>query len=356
MNVCRRLVAVVAAMLMAGCASAPYSYREPTYVEKIGPGTVLRSLATDTAIEDKILALDPEHLTEADVHSILAAGPAPRIMNLHGGLVGVHLVLNSFVRFLVAMGYPEAKIRNPRDGELTWTPYADGAQQAGVVAWFYEKEGMRPLLIGHSQGGVQAIKILDELAGLFGDEVPVWNPLTDSAEDRTVIVDPLTGRSRPVVGLSVAYVSVVGAGGTALWMPNQWNMAGRLDAIPDNVDEFTGFYIELDFIALDFPGAADGGKFHGVGATQVRNVRLPANYSHIGIAVTEHLARDPRMRAWVDAYRPDARDLAPIPDGDSENILWAADVWYGIKKHWCIEAQRLIRARRALADKAAAPG
>ena len=27
-------------------------------------------------------------------------------------------------------------------------------------------------------------------------------------------------------------------------------------------------------------------------------------------------------------------------------MLWAADVWYSIKKHWVIEAQRLIKARR----------
>jgi hypothetical protein len=27
-------------------------------------------------------------------------------------------------------------------------------------------------------------------------------------------------------------------------------------------------------------------------------------------------------------------------------VLWAADVWHSIKKHWCLEAQRLIRAQR----------
>jgi hypothetical protein len=36
-------------------------------------------------------------------------------------------------------------------------------------------------------------------------------------------------------------------------------------------------------------------------------------------------------------------------DANSENILWAADVWYSIKKHWVLELQRLIRARNALA-------
>jgi hypothetical protein len=32
----------------------------------------------------------------------------------------------------------------------------------------------------------------------------------------------------------------------------------------------------------------------------------------------------------------------------TRNILLAADLWYGIKKTWCLEAQRLIRARRGL--------
>jgi hypothetical protein len=28
-------------------------------------------------------------------------------------------------------------------------------------------------------------------------------------------------------------------------------------------------------------------------------------------------------------------------------VLWAADVWYSIKKHWCLEAQRLVREERS---------
>jgi hypothetical protein len=35
------------------------------------------------------------------------------------------------------------------------------------------------------------------------------------------------------------------------------------------------------------------------------------------------------------------------PAEASSNAVWAADVWYSVKRHWVLEAQRLIRARRA---------
>jgi hypothetical protein len=36
-------------------------------------------------------------------------------------------------------------------------------------------------------------------------------------------------------------------------------------------------------------------------------------------------------------------------------VLWAADVWYSIKKAWVGELQRLIRARRGEAAAAGGP-
>ncbi len=75
----------------------------------------------------------------------------------------------SFGQFLIGMGYPEAAIRHPGDGRWSHSPYEDSAQLAGLVAWYYEHDGMRPMLIGHSQGGIQAVKVLRELAGEFTD-------------------------------------------------------------------------------------------------------------------------------------------------------------------------------------------
>ena len=49
-------------------------------------------------------------------------------------------------------------------------------------------------------GGIQAVKVLYELAGRLDDPLRVWNPMLDDAEDRTSTGDPLTGVERPVIG------------------------------------------------------------------------------------------------------------------------------------------------------------
>jgi hypothetical protein len=83
----------------------------------------------------------------------------------------------------------------------------------------------------------------------------------------------------------------------------------------------------------------------------VRNVWLPSEYKHGSIPDTKHLLQSQEMRDWINGYRP-AADLTVAPqldrqfDADSSHILWAADVWFSIKKHWVLELQRLIQARR----------
>jgi hypothetical protein len=204
---------------------------------------------------------------------------------------------------------------------------------------------VRPMLVGHSQGGIQTVKVLYELNGAFTDKIPVWNAATDTAEPRTSIVDPITKAQRPVVGLSVSFAAVVGAGGIALAAPAHWGMAARLRSIPNTVEEFTGFVIAFDPIALT-AGASSAAYEHN-GTAAVRNVELPVTYSHVFVPVTQSLATDPAMRDWLNAYAP-GRDNGEPPgnaEGRATNALFAADVWFSIKKHWCIEAQRLIRSR-----------
>ena len=340
----RNLATVVVAacvLALAGCATPPVT--TPEAAPKPAAGSVLRPLQLDRALEDRILALDPERISEEDVRT-LAAGPTPQIMMLHGGIYPVHLVMVSFGRFLVGMGYPEAKIRNPGDRRWSHSPYENSAQLAGLVAWYYERDGLAPMLIGHSQGGIQAVKVLRELDGQFADHIAVWDPVADAPLDRTTIVDPLTGKERPVIGLQVGYVSVVAAGGAAMLLPNQWNMWGHLRSIPNTVQDFTGYSLELDLWAWNVGGPAE---YRHNGTAQVRNVALPGWYNHVTFPVTHDLADDPAVRRWINAYRPDNYEQ-PVPlESQGRAVLWAADVWYGVKKHWCLEAQQLIRARRA---------
>ena len=341
----RYLLIVALGLVAAGCATVPPPGSAPG-VSQTGNFAVLRGVAIGHVLEDRILALDPDHLSAADV-TTLASGPTPRLILLHGGIYPVHLAMESFGEFLVGMGYPESRIRDPATGEWSYSPYDNSERLAGLVAWSYEHDGLRPMLIGHSQGGLHAVKILKELAGQRAQRIYTWNPLTQAFEDRTTITDPLTGNVRPVIGTSVAYASAVGAGGWALALPHQWENLDTLRKIPDNVDEFTGYFISVDLFALSFPGNPLDRRYENSGKANVRNVVLPANYNHVTVPVTSDLAKEAAVRDWVNAFVPGKEmDASGLPGDAPFHVMWAADVWYSIKKHWCLEAQNLIRARR----------
>src|SRR4030042_6035451 len=142
--------------LLHGCATTTFQHREPTYTQPIEKGTVLRQFSLEPGLEEKVLALNPGQITERDIQDVLSKAPAPRIINIHGGIYPVHLCMASFSEFLIGMGYPESRIRSPKDGSLSFSCYESSAKMAGALAWYYEKEGLRPGMGGHSQGGVQA--------------------------------------------------------------------------------------------------------------------------------------------------------------------------------------------------------
>jgi hypothetical protein len=326
-------------LFAGGCATPPAA---PTPAG----AAVVAALKLDRALEDRILALDPDHITPDDVKNTLARGPVPRIILVHGGIFPVHLFMESFGEFLTGMGYPEARIRHPGDGRWSHSPYEDSAQIAGFAAWAYEHDGMMPLLIGHSQGGIQVVKVLRELDGAYGDRVSVWNPLTDAADGRTTIEDPLTGKERPVRGLTLSYASAAAAGGAALMLPNQWSMIGNVHTVPDTVEEFTGYSIVFDTWAWTNGVSPDSG-FRSAGRARVRNVELPVTYNHVVFPVSSDFPADPQVRGWIEAYTP-AAAKGPVPlEAEGRSVLWAADVWFSVRRHWCLEAQRLIRAHRA---------
>ena len=191
MQLLRRALALVLAAVLAGCAT-PRNI-PPGAPTTAAPNAAALAQRIDPQLAQGILAIDPDKVSDSDVRKLLAAGPTPRIVNLHGGIFPVHLVMESFSRFLVGMGYPVEKLRHPGDGRLSHSPYESSQQIAGLLAWYYESEGLMPMLIGHSQGGIQIVKVLYVLDGKDAAQVAVWNPLRDAAEPRVTIRDPFSG-------------------------------------------------------------------------------------------------------------------------------------------------------------------
>ncbi len=270
----------------------------------------------------------------------LAALPAPRLIGLSGSVPII--TMQPFAEFLIAMGYPESALRDPYDGALDQSSWTASETLAGTVAWHYEHDGMRPMLIGHSQGGMLVVRTLHELAGEFADTVAVYDPVTRTKLPRTTITDPYTGEQRPVVGLSVAFAAALATGSLPRLLLGQWSMLPLLRRIPDTTSEFTGFTIAWDPFAGN---AGSASEYTATGAAIVRNVLLPAATSHIGMPRTEHLPANPVARAWIEAYRPDAPTSPPdAAEGDLANLLHAADLWFSIRRHWCREGQRRLAA------------
>jgi hypothetical protein len=346
-------MAICVTLLLAGCGSYHRQGLEPARLRQAESTFAGRVPRFSPELEKKILALNPTNVTAQEVRDVLARAPAPRVINIHGGVTRVIPHMVSFSEFLIGMGYPAASLTNPSDGTYSFSCYESGEKIAGVIAWFYEKEGLRPVMVGHSQGGMQVVKVLYVLAAKSSQRF-VWNPLTWQKEDRCSILDPLTGQRRPVAGLQLPYATAVGAGGITRILPNQWDMTWRLHTIPDSVEEFTGFCKGWDLTGGDFLGYGSANHFRAAGTAVVRNVWLPSAYKHGQIPETKHLLKNPRMVEWIDRYRPANQpvarpDLDTKFEGDSSNILWAADVWFSLKKHWVLELQRLIKAQRVLA-------
>jgi hypothetical protein len=339
-----------AVLLLSGCATYQRQGLDAKRAREVESSAVRREFALPAEARQQILALDSGHVTEKDIRGVLAQAPAPRIINIHGGVYPVHRRLISFSHFLMGMGYPGASITNPGDGTYTFSCYESSDMMAGVIAWYYEREGLRPMIVGHSQGGMQVVKVLRKLSGLSANRLHVWNPLTWEKQESCEIVDPLTGARRPVVGLRLPYATAAGAGGLTRLLPNQWDMCGRLRDIPDSVEEFTGFYKGKDLYGGDCLGYGPANHYRALGQAVVRNVRLPSSYKHGRIPDTEHLLNSRQIIDWINNYCPAQTPFATPQlevkfDSDSHSILWAADVWHSIKKHWVLELQRRIRAK-----------
>ena len=108
---CALCAAVLFAGTAAGAEDDPPALTPETEATATTPGI---GLNLDRETENRILALVPEKISDAEVHSVLALGPAPRIINLQG-VVGL-VTMAPFAEFLIAMGYPR---RHDADADRT---------------------------------------------------------------------------------------------------------------------------------------------------------------------------------------------------------------------------------------------
>ena len=294
-------------------------------------------VAVDAQVAQRVRSLDCGNLSPKHVAETLANVPAPRIIALQGSVPIVTMA--PLLAFLEHMGYPADRLDQAGGNRRARSSFVEARRIAGEMAWHYERDALMPILLGHSQGGMVVIGVLHELAGTKpSSPLAVWAPDRDVAEDRTSVVDPYTGQQRAIVGLRVDFASAFVTGSLPRVVLGQWGMLPLLREVPDSVREFTGFAIPWDPIAGT---GAEPAPYRSLGVAQVRNVVLPASYSHIGLPRAEHLAAQPATRGWIDAYRPGSS--SPIPqDADTTNLLIAAELWHSIRRHWCEGAKRLV--------------
>src|SRR6187399_1699071 len=99
----RRAIACVAALALS--AGGPFTSVSGAAgaAPDVPPATIAR-----------LAAIDCERVSAAQVREVLALVPAPRIVLLQGSVAVV--TMEPFAQFLIGMGYPEERLRNPADG------------------------------------------------------------------------------------------------------------------------------------------------------------------------------------------------------------------------------------------------
>jgi len=262
------------------------------------PAQTLESLRSDPALVRRLMALNPERITSRDVAEVLSKCPAPRILNFNGS---AFRTMDEFSRFLMDMGYPEASVRDPASGALSRSSFQSTRKIAREILAVCRDDGLRPMLIGHSQGGAFVIQVLHELEG------------------------------QPV-----CYAAAIATGQWMRIALGQWNRIPILRKVPDSVEEFSGYWLSGDFLGSDVPGLAKSAGYEAEGCAKVHNLRL-RGAGHIGIVGIRPLAREPAARRWLDSYSPGTT----VPK--NAKMLFAADLWHYITKHWCLELQRAFR-------------
>ena len=239
-----------------------------------------------------------------------------------------------------------------RGGRRSLSSFVDARRFAGEIAWHYERDGVMPILVGHSQGGMVVIKTLHLLAERERPS-PSGIPVTARREARTWIDRPAHRPARTPVGeLRIAFAAVLATGSLPRLLLAQWDVLPILRDVPDSVVDFSGFSIPWDPIA-------------GTGPTPP-----PFRATGGGPRAQRRAARELRPHRPAERRAPCAptprRGRGSMPGGPRPRrhrrprgrtrptCSYAADLWYSIKRHWCEAAQATPWAEAADRDAGAA--
>ena len=111
-------------LFMNGCATERRPRRASLSGDRGEPTVMCRVQGLSAEVKSRLLALNPEQVTPEEVRGLLSQSPAPRVINIHGGILPIKTGMNSFAQFLIGMGYPEVSIQNPGNGSYTYGYYA----------------------------------------------------------------------------------------------------------------------------------------------------------------------------------------------------------------------------------------
>ncbi len=345
------LLAAFALSVLSGCPHERLSW-------DFGPKELRfnqwRTLSRNPKLARRILALDPLDIGPAEVKETLSKGPAPWIMPISPAFPGPFIFKDLF-KFLIDMGYPPGRIGDPRSDDFTLSYRERSEVIAGMAAWMYERDGMSPMLVGWSAGGITAMAALHDLnrpAG--GSELRVVSGLTGEAEARGWVRDPYTGEKRPIAGLKISFAGVLMAGGLGrLFHLFRWGDRPPLRSVPDSVGELLAFHAPSDPLGTDlFSGdTARANEFKPMGKAKVRTIIADPSYGHVNVIHCYLRTQSKKGRGWADSYRPvggwgvrDFRKTARYSLDWGKRNLWCGELWYAVKKHWALEAQRVARA------------
>lgn len=346
-----RLIAA-AMLLLSGCATTTHQSVTSQYAIE-SPIPFIETFSIDPSISAQLHKINPEYISQKDIDETLAHYPAPRIFGIGGGVYTAHILMEDLAEFLIGMGYPKQAIFHPTDGKFAMSAYLDPEKIAGECIYYYEREGVRPILIGHSLGGVQAMKTAHFLVGNFGRKpVQIFNPIRSQFEKRTYYVDPYTGDQKELAASPIiAHLVAIGSGGISRAFPSQWSMGRRVKQVPDSVSRMTGIHVEGDWLGNDFLKGKESNTYHAFVLAEVENFYLPTGYNHVTLIRTKHLLQHEEVKEWIDRTRSERDRLTtsstqpvPLGPGPVDNILLAAKIWNILKYEWYVSALQIDAA------------